>query len=47
MIKFSSGQFKMVSVRSGRPIYALHPISGVSPMLPLKQFHVGLIDIHD
>ena len=34
----SSVQFKMVSMRSGRPIGAPPRLSGVSPMLPLKQF---------
>ena len=37
-VQFSSVQFKMVSMRSGRPICAPPRLSGVSPMLPLKQF---------
>ena len=36
---FSSVQFKMISMRSGRPIWTPPRLSGVSPMLPLKQFH--------
>ena len=35
---FSSVQSKMVSMHSGRPICAAPHLSGVSPMLPLKQF---------
>ena len=38
-LQFTSVQFKMVSMRSGRPIICPPPrLSGVSPMLPLKQF---------
>ena len=37
-IQFSSVQFKMVPIRSGRPICAPPRLSEVSPMLPLKQF---------
>ena len=35
---FHSVQFKMVSMRLGRPIYAPPHLLGVSPTLPLKQF---------
>ena len=38
LLQFSSVQFKMVSMRSGRPICAPPRLTGVSPMLPLKQF---------
>ena len=34
----SSVHFEMVSMRSGKPIYAPPRLSGVSPMLPLNQF---------
>ena len=37
-VQFSSVQFKMVSMRSGRTICAPPHLSGVSPVLPLKQF---------
>ena len=37
-VQHSTVQFKMVSMRSGRPIYAPPRLSGVSPMLPLKEF---------
>ena len=36
-VQFSSVQFKMVSVHSGRPICAPPHLTGVSPMLPLKR----------
>ena len=39
----SSVQFKMVSMCSGRPIICAPPrLSGVSPVLPLKQFQFGI-----
>ena len=38
IIMIGSVQFKMVSVRTGRPICAPPRLSGVSPMLPLKPF---------
>ena len=37
-VQFSSVQFKMVSMRSGKPICSPPRLSGVSPVLPLKQF---------
>ena len=37
-VQFSSVQFKMVSMLSGKPICAPSRLSGVSPVLPLKQF---------
>ena len=37
-VQFSSVQFKMVSMRSGKAICAPIRLSGVSPTLPLKQF---------
>ena len=36
LVQFTSVQFKMVSMRLGRPIWAPHHLSGVSPMLPLE-----------
>ena len=41
-VPFSSVQFKMVSMRSEKPICAPHCLSEVSPTLPLK--NVRLID---
>ena len=36
--RYSSVQFKMISMCSGRPVCAPPRLSGVSPMLSLKQF---------
>ena len=46
LTKGTSVQFRMVSMRSGRPICTPHRLSGVSPMLPLKQFQM-LVWLHD
>ena len=37
-VRFSSVQFKVVSMRQGKPICAPPRLSGISPALPLEQF---------